>query len=41
MFRRSLEELLPLFEREGIALNLEAHPDAPSTTRGPPACGTS
>lgn len=23
----SLEELLPLFEREGIALNLEAHPD--------------
>jgi myo-inositol catabolism protein IolH len=26
-FRRSLEELLPLFEREGIALNLEAHSD--------------
>jgi hypothetical protein len=26
-FRRSLEELLSLFEREGIALNLEAHPD--------------
>jgi myo-inositol catabolism protein IolH len=26
-FWRSLEELLPLFEREGIALNLEAHPD--------------
>ena len=24
---RSLEELLPIFEREGIALNLEAHPD--------------
>ncbi|WIX99035.1 sugar phosphate isomerase/epimerase family protein [Amycolatopsis mongoliensis] len=23
----SLEELLPVFEREGIALNLEAHPD--------------
>ncbi|AXG80881.1 sugar phosphate isomerase/epimerase family protein [Streptomyces paludis] len=26
-FWRSLEELLPAFEREGIALNLEAHPD--------------
>ncbi|HVV13268.1 sugar phosphate isomerase/epimerase [Amycolatopsis sp.] len=26
-FWRSLEELLPIFEREGIALNLEAHPD--------------
>jgi myo-inositol catabolism protein IolH len=26
-FWRSLDELLPLFEREGIALNLEAHPD--------------
>jgi myo-inositol catabolism protein IolH len=26
-FWRSLEELLPVFEREGIALNLEAHPD--------------
>jgi myo-inositol catabolism protein IolH len=26
-FWRSLEELLPLFEREGIRLNLEAHPD--------------
>ena len=24
---KSLEELLPIFEREGIALNLEAHPD--------------
>ncbi len=24
---RSMEELLPIFEREGIALNLEAHPD--------------
>src|SRR5690348_3577455 len=27
MFWRSLEELLPIFEREGIGLNLEAHPD--------------
>lgn len=27
MFWRSLEELLPIFEREGIRLNLEAHPD--------------
>ncbi len=26
-FWRSMEELLPLFEREGIGLNLEAHPD--------------
>jgi myo-inositol catabolism protein IolH len=26
-FWRSLEDLLPVFEREGIALNLEAHPD--------------
>jgi myo-inositol catabolism protein IolH len=26
-FWRSLEELLPIFEREGIALNIEAHPD--------------
>jgi myo-inositol catabolism protein IolH len=26
-FWRSLEELLPIFEREGISLNLEAHPD--------------
>ena len=26
-FWRSIEELLPIFEREGIALNLEAHPD--------------
>jgi len=26
-FWRSLEELLPIFEREGIGLNLEAHPD--------------
>ena len=26
-FWRSLEELLPIFEREGVSLNLEAHPD--------------
>ena len=26
-FWRSLEELLPILEREGISLNLEAHPD--------------
>ena len=26
-FWRSLEELLPIFEREGVGLNLEAHPD--------------
>ncbi|MFE4998476.1 TIM barrel protein, partial [Streptomyces mirabilis] len=26
-FWRSMEELLPVLEREGIALNLEAHPD--------------
>jgi myo-inositol catabolism protein IolH len=26
-FWRSMEELLPVFEREGISLNLEAHPD--------------
>ena len=26
-FLRSMEELLPVFEREGVALNLEAHPD--------------
>jgi myo-inositol catabolism protein IolH len=26
-FWRSMEELLPIFEREGIKLNLEAHPD--------------
>ena len=26
-FWRSLEELLPIFDREGIQLNLEAHPD--------------
>jgi myo-inositol catabolism protein IolH len=26
-FWRSMEELLPVFEKEGLALNLEAHPD--------------
>jgi myo-inositol catabolism protein IolH len=26
-FWRSMDELLPVFEKEGIALNLEAHPD--------------
>ncbi len=26
-FWRSMEDLLPVFEREGVALNLEAHPD--------------
>ena len=26
-FWRSMEELLPVFEREGVALNLEPHPD--------------
>ncbi|MFJ9180545.1 sugar phosphate isomerase/epimerase family protein [Streptomyces sp. NPDC102360] len=26
-FWRSMDELLPVFEREGVALNLEAHPD--------------
>lgn len=26
-FWRSMEELLPIFEREGVSLNLEAHPD--------------
>jgi myo-inositol catabolism protein IolH len=26
-FWRSMEELLPIFDREGIQLNLEAHPD--------------
>jgi myo-inositol catabolism protein IolH len=26
-FWRSMDELLPIFEREGIGLNLEAHPD--------------
>ena len=32
---RSLEELLPIFEREGIALNLEAHPDDFIELNGP------
>jgi myo-inositol catabolism protein IolH len=32
---RSLEELLPIFEREGIALNLEAHPDDFVELNGP------
>jgi myo-inositol catabolism protein IolH len=27
MFWRSMDDLLPVFEREGIALNLEPHPD--------------
>ncbi|MFC3999766.1 sugar phosphate isomerase/epimerase family protein [Nocardiopsis sediminis] len=34
-FWRSLEELLPVFEREGIALNLEAHPDDFIEVNGP------
>jgi myo-inositol catabolism protein IolH len=34
-FWRSLEELLPIFEREGIALNLEAHPDDFIELNGP------
>jgi myo-inositol catabolism protein IolH len=34
-FWRSLEELLPIFEREGIALNLEAHPDDFCELNGP------
>jgi myo-inositol catabolism protein IolH len=32
---RSLEELLPIFEREGIGLNLEAHPDDFIELNGP------
>jgi myo-inositol catabolism protein IolH len=32
---RSLEELLPIFEREGIGLNLEAHPDDFVELNGP------
>lgn len=32
---RSLDELLPIFEREGIALNLEAHPDDFVERNGP------
>lgn len=34
-FWRSMEELLPIFEREGIALNLEAHPDDFIERNGP------
>lgn len=34
-FWRSMEELLPIFEREGIALNLEAHPDDFCELNGP------
>jgi myo-inositol catabolism protein IolH len=34
-FWRSLEELLPIFEREGIRLNLEAHPDDFIELNGP------
>jgi myo-inositol catabolism protein IolH len=34
-FWRSMEELLPIFEREGIRLNLEAHPDDFIEQNGP------
>ncbi|WP_306370042.1 sugar phosphate isomerase/epimerase [Nocardiopsis sp. CC223A] len=34
-FWRSMEELLPVFEREGIALDLEAHPDDFCEENGP------
>jgi myo-inositol catabolism protein IolH len=34
-FWRSMEELLPIFEREGIRLNLEAHPDDFIELNGP------
>ncbi|GAA5162319.1 MULTISPECIES: sugar phosphate isomerase/epimerase family protein [Amycolatopsis] len=34
-FWRSMEELLPVFEREGIALDLEAHPDDFCELNGP------
>jgi myo-inositol catabolism protein IolH len=34
-FWRSLEELLPILEREGISLNLEAHPDDFIELNGP------
>ena len=34
-FWRSMDELLPIFEREGIALNLEAHPDDFVERNGP------
>ncbi|GGQ41273.1 hypothetical protein GCM10010279_58670 [Streptomyces mutabilis] len=32
---QSMEELLPVFEREGIALNLKAHPDDARSTGTP------
>lgn len=34
-FWRSMEELLPVFEREGVRLNLEAHPDDFVEQNGP------
>ena len=34
-FWRSIDELLPIFEREGIRLNLEAHPDDFIEQNGP------
>jgi myo-inositol catabolism protein IolH len=34
-FWRSMDELLPIFEREGIRLNLEAHPDDFIEQNGP------
>jgi myo-inositol catabolism protein IolH len=34
-FWRSMDELLPIFEREGVALNLEAHPDDFVERNGP------
>lgn len=34
-FWRSMEELLPVFEREGVRLNLEAHPDDFVELNGP------
>jgi myo-inositol catabolism protein IolH len=34
-FWRSMETLLPIFEREGIALNIEAHPDDFVELNGP------
>jgi myo-inositol catabolism protein IolH len=34
-FWRSMEELLPIFEREGVGLNLEAHPDDFIELNGP------
>ena len=35
LFWRSIDELLPIFEREGIRLNLEAHPDDFIEQNGP------